>query len=66
MEGKSDRSILTTQAHASLLTRYFLNQLETTLFPSLRTRQSLHQRTSFSSYSWNPYWKYDDLYLSKR
>jgi hypothetical protein len=38
-----------TQAHASILARYFLKQHETTLVASLRTRQTLHQRTYFSS-----------------
>jgi len=54
-----------TQAYAYLLVRYFLKH-ETTLVPSLRTRQTLHQRTSFSSPSWNPRWKDDDWSLSKR
>ena len=33
---------------------------------SLRTRQTLHQQTYFSSPSWNPYWRDDDLSLSRK
>jgi hypothetical protein len=34
--------------------------------PSLLTHQTLHQQTSFSSPSWNPYWKDDNLSLLRR
>jgi hypothetical protein len=37
-----------------------------TLVPSLFIRQTLHQHTSFSLPSWNPYWNNDDLNLFRR
>jgi len=33
---------------------------------SVHIRQTLHQQTSFSSPSWNPYWIDDDLSLSRK
>ena len=36
------------------------------LVPSLCTHQTLHQHTSLSLQSWNPYWKDDNLSLFRR
>jgi hypothetical protein len=35
-------------------------------YHSVHTRQTLHQQTSFSSPSWNPCWREDDLSLSRK
>ena len=44
----------------------FSQNMKRSLSSGLCTRQTLHQQTSFSSPCWNPYWKDDNLSLSRR
>ena len=64
--GKNGWSIMTTLG--SILPFWFVilsQNMRQCSSPSLRTRQTLHQGSSSSSTSWNPYWKDEDLRLSR-
>ena len=51
--------------HFSLWFMIFSQNVRWHSSPSLFTHQTLHQQTYFSSPTWNPYWKEDNLSLSR-